>query len=142
MKKKDKEILSSYSICTEDARVKAVLTSSIKSESTSCSTGWVLTDHCLERLKERSISHRHLLMALEYGEAHFKQGMTFFVVTSKNLPKNLTSFDRYKLENMVVVVSADAAIITCYKSPNGLKHIKKKRKNLWKCSSEDSNVLN
>jgi hypothetical protein len=142
MKKETQKIVSRYALQTEDECVKAVLTSEFESSDKSCSAEWILTDHCIERLSERGFTHRHLLMAIEYGQEYFKQGMIFFVVCSKRLPNGLSSYDRHKLTNMVVVVSSDATVVTCYNSDSGSKHIKRKRKNLCQEKSASRNWLN
>lgn len=138
MKNHTPKIVSRYTMNTENETAKAVLTSALESSGLTYSAEWILTDHCLERMRERGFTYRHLLMAIEYGKEYFKQGLIFFAASSKKLPKRLSSFDKHKLNDLVVVVSSDATIVTCYKSENGRKHIRRKRKNLCK---EKSNSL-
>lgn len=92
---------------------------------------WSLTNHCETRMAQRGLNYEHLLMAMEYGKMIFKQGLTFYVVTRRSLPGGLDSSLASKLDNLVVVVSADGAIITCYKSKNAIKHIRRKSNHLY-----------
>lgn len=92
---------------------------------------WSLTNHCETRMAQRGLTYEHVLMAMEYGRMVFKQGLTFYVVTRRSLPKGLDSSLASKLDNLVVVVSEDGAVITCYKSKNGIKHIRRKSNHLY-----------
>lgn len=98
------------------------------------STAWDLTEHCERRMRQRSIDSELLMMALEFGEEIFKQGAIFHVVTKKSMPTHLDATLRRKLENLVVMVSDDASVITCYRNKEGMKYIKKKSKYLRKNS--------
>ena len=87
--------------------------------------------HASKRIEQRGLSNEILYLAMDYGIPIFKQGLIFYVVTRKTLPVSLKSDLYEKLDNLVVVVSPDTnEIVTCYKSNNGLKHIKKKSKRL------------
>ena len=72
---------------------------------------------------------------LEYGECIFKQNLCFYVATNKSLPKQIDSKLRDAALNIIVVVSNDGSIITCYKSAKGIKTLKKKSKRLYKFSA-------
>jgi hypothetical protein len=135
MKKQSHQVVSQYKVTTEKNCSKAILTLEDTTSGEFCSTEWILTQHCLMRLSQRGFSYRHVLMAMEFGEEQFKQGMIFYVMTNKSLPPSLSVFDRAKLINMVVVVSMDASVLTCYKAPNGMKHVKRKSKILCKTNS-------
>ena len=90
-----------------------------------------LTDHATERISQRNISQETIFQAMEYGKEIYKQGLVFYVVLLKNLPFELGTSEIRKLNNMVLVVDPNSAkIITCYKSHNGSKHIKRKAKRL------------
>ena len=89
------------------------------------------TQHSLIRASQRNIYSKNISIAIEYGQEFFKQGLIFYVLGENNLPKNITHSERKKYENIVVVVSGDSnTILTCYRSKNPFKHIKKKQKNL------------
>lgn len=89
------------------------------------------TYHSLTRAKQRNIYSKNISIAIEYGQEFFKQGLVFYVLGENNLPKNISHSERKKYENIVVVVSGDSnTILTCYRSKNPFKHIKKKQKNL------------
>lgn len=92
-----------------------------------------LSEHADNRIAERNINPTHLMMAMEYGEQFFKQGLVFYAVPDKNIPKELDGKLRFQLNNLVVVLDPNSAeVITCYKSNNAVKYIKKKQKRLSK----------
>ena len=89
------------------------------------------TRHSQQRSCERSIHDQDLAAVIENGDAIFKQGMTFYVLGEKNIPKDLPLKLQKKVKNLVVVVAGDeASIITCYRSKNPFKHLKRKSKTL------------
>jgi hypothetical protein len=90
----------------------------------------------VKHLSQSWISYRHLLMAIEFGVATFKQGLIYYTVGSKNIPDYVDSDEARKLNNMVVVVSSDGVIITSYKSDNGIKHVRRKRSDLYKTKKQ------
>lgn len=130
MNRPQKQLNSTYSIETDGYASTAVL--SIESLETGevFTTSWNTTKHCQERLFQRGISYKHMLMAMEFGEAHFKQGFIYYTVVSKYIPKSVSPKDTRLINNLVVVVSATGEIVTCYRSKNGIKHVKRKRKDL------------
>lgn len=90
------------------------------------------TKHSFLRAAQRGIDNEKITTALEFGDNFFKQGLIYYVLGENNMP------DRYKKEskkllNTVVVVSGDSnEVITCYRSKNPFKHLKKKSKKLYK----------
>ncbi len=89
--------------------------------------------HSLKRANQRNIDSQIISVVIEYGTEFFKQGMIFYVLGENDLPANSYYFERKKFRNLVVVVSGDSnTIITCYRSKNPFKHIKKKQKNIAK----------
>ena len=93
---------------------------------------WKHSKHSRTRAAQRGFNYKTLLMAIEYGEAIHKQGMTYFVVQKKHLPEHLPNKIKDKLNNVVVVTSNyGQEIITCYKSHNAIKHINRKGKRLY-----------
>lgn len=89
------------------------------------------SQHSLERANQRSIDDISIANTIEYGKAFFKQGLIFYALGEHNIPKN----NRNKLSkvntNLIVVVAGNSnTIITCYRSKNPFKHLKKKQKNL------------
>ena len=92
-----------------------------------------LTEHSIERIKERDICDDSLQLALIYGRAFFKQGLVFYVLGQQNIPNNINAKLRRKCLNLVVVTAGDSdQIITSYRNSNPFKYIKKKSKRLSK----------
>ena len=89
------------------------------------------SQHSFKRANQRNISSRNISEVIEYGKAFFKQGLVFYVLGEHNLPKSLNQNDKSK--NIVVIIAGDSnTILTCYRSKNPYKHIKKKQKTLVK----------
>jgi len=86
------------------------------------------SDHSLRRANERNIKSKNIADVIEYGKAFFKQGMVFYVLGEQHLSDAII---QHKSQNMVIVVAGDSnTIVTCYRSDNPFKHVKKKQKNL------------
>lgn len=89
--------------------------------------------HSYRRATKRNISQKNIADVIEYGRAFFKQGMIFYALGEHQLPDSMIKKGHGKSQNMVVVVAGDSnTILTCYRSKNPFKHIKKKQKNLAK----------
>jgi hypothetical protein len=89
------------------------------------------SQHSLERSNQRNISPNKIAQAIEYGTAYFKQGLIFYVLGDKSIPDYFTKKSKNNKANLIVVVAGDSnTILTCYRSKNPFKHIKKKQKNL------------
>lgn len=85
------------------------------------------TRHFEEKAAKRGLSMENMLKVIEYGEAVFKQGLTFYTVTRRSFPVYAEAKEIERLNNWVVVVSGDAEVVTCYRSDNGIKHLNRKR---------------
>ena len=89
------------------------------------------SNHSLQRSQQRGINHTLIYLAMDYSQAIFKQGLIFYAVIEKLLPENLDHHLREKLNNLVVVVSTESnEVVTCYRAPKGVHHIKRKSKRL------------
>lgn len=87
--------------------------------------------HSKVRSQQRGLTIDILNLGMDYSVAIFKQGLIFFAVIQKLLPGNMDHQLREKLNNLVVIVSQESnEILTCYKSSNGVHHIKRKSKRL------------
>ncbi|WP_452228972.1 DUF4258 domain-containing protein [Lacinutrix sp. MEBiC02404] len=87
--------------------------------------------HSFKRANERNINHENISDVIEYGKAFFKQGLVFYVLGEHQLPDALIQKGHDKSQNIIVVIAGDSnTILTCYRSKNPFKHIKKKQKNL------------
>lgn len=91
---------------------------------------WKCTSHSLWRAAQRGLTMKDLLKVMEYGEAVFKQGLTFYTVTKRSFPAYAPVHDLDHLNNWVVVEDGHGVVLTCYHSSNGLKHLKLKQREL------------
>ena len=89
--------------------------------------------HSFQRASQRGLNTNKISIALEYGECFFKQGLIYYVLGERNLPKHLSKCERQQFKNIVVVVAGDEnKVITCYRSNNPFKNIRLKSKSLYK----------
>lgn len=89
--------------------------------------------HSLQRASQRGLSKDKIVFALEYGECYFKQGLVYYVLGDKKFPKSIKLNEKNNPKNIVVVVDEDSnMLLTCYKSENAHKKIKRKSKSLYK----------
>jgi hypothetical protein len=76
-----------------------------------------LTNHAVIRMQQRGISTTALRVALDIGRRIHAKGLTFYVVGHKEVSRyadrgvNLSSF-----EGLQVLVAADGAVVTTYRS--------------------------
>lgn len=88
--------------------------------------------HSFIRAAQRGIDNDKISATLKFGDNFFKQGLIYYVLGENNIPESLSKESK-KLQNTVVVVSGDSdEVITCYRSKNPFKHLKKKSKQLYK----------
>lgn len=89
------------------------------------------SSHSKKRSQQRGFASDLIFTAMDYSVAVFKQGLIFYAVIEKLLPKSMNHELREKLNNLVVVVSQDSnEIITCYKRHRAIHYINKKPKRL------------
>ena len=89
--------------------------------------------HSRSRAGQRAMDYKTLLLILDYGTPFFRQGMVFYTVLIKDLPKEISPALKQKMKNLVVVVgSKGKQIVTCYHNNNSVKYLRKKRKELYK----------
>ena len=88
------------------------------------------TRHSSKRAAQRGFTADKIIAALEYGESYYKQGLEYYVLGENDIPEGLYK-QREKLKNTVVVVDGNTGtVLTCYRSANPHKHIKRKQKQL------------
>lgn len=89
--------------------------------------------HSLKRAAQRSIDSKTIMQALTYGTPYYRQGMTFYTVLDKDLPKDINHRVREKLHNLVVVLGDKGEqIVTCYYNNAPVRYIRRKQKELVK----------
>ena len=93
---------------------------------------FIHTSHSNKRSCQRGVNTDKIIIALEYGNTTFKQGLLYYVLGEKDIPAHL-QHHKNKFMNTVVIVSGDSnEIVTCYRSKNAVKNIKLKPKELRK----------
>lgn len=86
-----------------------------------------LTNHAMSRADQRAIDDQMIRLTVLYGTEFFKQGLTFYVMRLKDIPSWIDKPLSEKLNNLVVVCAGDSSeVITCYRSKNCTKHLKRK----------------
>lgn len=91
------------------------------------------TRHSLHRSAQRSINNESILAVLDFGKSFHRQGLVFYAIKKNNLPTELKHINTKKTKNLVVVMDGDETqIITCYRSKNALKSLRRKCKELSK----------
>jgi hypothetical protein len=92
------------------------------------------THHSFTRSSQRGINSDQIIVALEFGEVFYSQGLQWYVLGEKNIPTYL-KHKKNQLMNTVVIVSGDSnQVITCYRCTKPFKNIKTKSKILQKAS--------
>jgi hypothetical protein len=92
---------------------------------------YTFTRHAERRCAQRGIQPETAILATRFGTPVFKQGLIFYIVRRKDLPDFLPLTLRERLKDLVVVESADTGeIITVYRNPDGMSHVRKKHKRL------------
>jgi hypothetical protein len=87
------------------------------------------SQHSFKRSNQRNITPNSIAQAIEHGTAYFKQGLIFYVFGDKSMQVNIEKKSRNKNSNLIVVIAGDSnTILTCYRSKNPFKHVKKKQK--------------
>ncbi len=89
--------------------------------------------HSRKRASQRSLSSEAILNVLLHGTTFFRQGMTFYAVKEKDIPKSLHHRMVEKIRIVVVVLGHNTkSVVTCYYNKNAFKYLKRKSKELKK----------
>ena len=92
---------------------------------------FTMTNHATVRASQRGIKKSIIEQLIKYGEVIKKQGLRYYYMTQNTL-RFLDLKLQDQLRNVVVILSSDNYILTCYKNENALKNIKQKSKRLAK----------
>ena len=88
--------------------------------------------HSFIRAAQRGVTLNSIRTTLQYGKSVYKQGLIFYILGQSNIPESLCK-EMKKLVNTIVIVSGTSnEIITCYRSSDPFKYIRKKSKRLVK----------
>jgi hypothetical protein len=89
-----------------------------------------LTNHALNRMKQRRFSQLELNYVVEHGRLLRRTGICFYFLAAKDVPMMDRKFAWVqRLIGTTVLASADqAAVITLYKNQKALRDIRKKTK--------------
>lgn len=89
--------------------------------------------HSQKRAAQRSISYKTLMQVLTFGTPYYRQGMSFYTVLEKDIPRDIDHRIIEKLHNLVVVLGSNGTqIVTCYYNDAPVKYLKRKGKELKK----------
>jgi hypothetical protein len=88
------------------------------------------TTHSFVRAAQRGLDNKKISAIIEYGESYCKQGLTYYVLGTQNVPAHLKK-SLEKVKNSVVVVCNDSVVLTCYRTARGHRQIKAKGKTLY-----------
>lgn len=92
-----------------------------------------LSNHAIHRCAQRAITTQMINDTLKYGELIMKQGVRFYVMLEKLIPRELDNKYKDRIKNIVLLVSKDFSLITAYKEKHAIRVIKRKsKKNLKK----------
>ena len=89
------------------------------------------TNHSFRRSAQRGINDNKMATAILYGKPFYKQGLIYYVLGEDRIPEKFLK-NKEKLRNTIVVVDGDSdTVITCYRSKDPFKHIRRKSKILF-----------
>jgi hypothetical protein len=86
--------------------------------------------HAVQRAYERGITTPMIQDTLRWGKKLHRQGLRFFVMLRCCIPPGLDERYAKRLVNVTVVLAADETIVTVYRNPKAIAHIKRKPKRL------------
>ena len=99
------------------------------------------TTHAQTRCQQRAISTWDVDQVLNFGDAIYKQGMRFMFIPKKDI-RNFYQPDKHSsLENLMILVGTDGAVITAYRNNDAVKNVKRKSKRLCKDSKSKTHNL-
>ena len=90
------------------------------------------TKHAQNRCQQRAISAWDVDQVLNFGNAIHKQGMRFMFIPKKDIRTFYQPDKQSSLEDLMILVAQDGAIITAYRNNDAVKNVKRKTKRLCK----------
>jgi hypothetical protein len=90
------------------------------------------TTHAQNRCQQRAISAWDVDQVLNFGNAIYKQGMRFMFIPKKDIRTFYHPDRQSSLEDLIILVAGDGAIITAYRNNDAVKKVKRKSKRLCK----------
>ena len=90
------------------------------------------TTHAQTRCQQRAISAWDVDQVLNFGNAIYKQGMRFMFIPKKDIRTFYHPDRQSSLEDLMILVAGDGAIITAYRNNEAVKNVKRKSKRLCK----------
>ena len=90
------------------------------------------TTHAQNRCQQRAISAWDVDQVLNFGNAIYKQGMRFMFIPKKDIRTFYQPDRQSSLEDLMILVGPDGAIITAYRNNDAVKNVKHKSKRLCK----------
>jgi hypothetical protein len=90
------------------------------------------TTHAQNRCQQRAISAWDVDQVFHFGNAIYKQGMRFMFIPKKDIRTFYEPDSQSSLEDLMILVADDGAIITAYRNTDAVKDVKRKSKRLCK----------
>jgi hypothetical protein len=90
------------------------------------------TTHAQNRCQQRAISAWDVDQVLNFGNAIYKQGIRFMFIPKKDIRTFYQPDRQSSLEDLMILVGPDGAIITAYRNNDAVKNVKHKSKRLCK----------
>ena len=90
------------------------------------------TYHAEQRMQQRAISEWAIAQVVQFGERIHKQKMRFCYLTKKEIGRYYNPDQAKELQDIIVLMGQDSAIITAYRNPDAVHTIKCKGKRLSK----------
>ncbi len=92
----------------------------------------ITTYHAEQRFQQRAISEWAIAQIVQYGECIHKQKMRFCYLTKKEIGRYYNPNQAKELQDIIVLMGQDSAVITAYRNPDAVHTIKCKGKRLAK----------
>jgi hypothetical protein len=90
------------------------------------------TYHAEQRIQQRAISEWAIAQVVQFGERIYKQKMRFCYMPKKEIGRYYNPDQAKELQDIIVLMSQDSAVITAYRNPDAVHTIKCKGKRLTK----------
>ena len=96
------------------------------------------TYHAKNRMQQRAITPFAIEEISQYGQIIHKQGLKFKYLSKKTIKLFYPPHLQQELQDVMILIANDGAIITTYRHENAVKHVQKKCKRLSKYRNQNN----